>query len=611
MHPSDQIKKTINEGTSMMVNNIEEEQLLLSHLKPDMRVLEFGLGISTLTIAPLVKELISIEHQRKYHDEFNGKLPPNVTAYYIEKNREPSANYDDGTFKDFENYVTFPLTFIDSISWQGDLANTGKFDVIYIDGRARVACAEYAAKYYLKPGGLIFIHDYKHPNEKYRRREYEVVEQFLELKAHVFAMGLFTVREQPQQAPPDPVTYDKTTCWYNGYVIEEMNRFYDNHIKDHNILKHMQPFTELLKQVTGGGKLLDLGCGTSMLAQFCTEFEYCGSDLAHIVAGCAIRNNPKYNYRPCDMVEDSLQWITKENFKVVVVNGVIDIMQEPLKTLRKILEATPQYLIIHRQEITEAGQTHVIKNGSYGGETYHSIINRKEFTDFINACAFTIEKETKCTFENWENGGSSFLLKRKKIEMKYFNNTLKQLRNTIINSSVKKIVIGAGDVYYGPEWIATNVEDLDITNPQDWQFFFGDTQADCIFAEHVFEHLTPKETMDALTNIFNYLKKGGNLRIAVPDGLFPNEDYINHVKPNGIGAGSDDHKILYTYKTLSDVLHQVPFMVELREYWNEQGYFVETYWNVQKGQVSRSRRFDSRNQGDKINYTSIIVDCIK
>ena len=39
-------------------------------------------------------------------------------------------------------------------------------------------------------------------------------------------------------------------------------------------------------------------------------------------------------------------------------------------------------------------------------------------------------------------------------------------------------------------------------------------------AEHVFEHLTWDEARAALANISQYLKDGGRIRIAVPDGYW-------------------------------------------------------------------------------------------
>jgi predicted SAM-dependent methyltransferase len=405
--------------------------------------------------------------------------------------------------------------------------------------------------------------------------------------------------------------YDKTTCWYNDYVVTEMNAFYDDHVKHKAPAGHLNTFAELLKLVNGSGNLLDLGCGTASLAPHCKEFVYYGADLAHVISGCAMRNFPIGFYRVSDIVWDNLSWIENGGFKVVVMNALLDVMQQPTEMLEKLLPSIPHYLLIHRQEITEEGETRVTKKTSYTGQTYHSIINRKEFNAILEKYNMEIIKELCCSFDDWENGGSSFLLKRKNSMSKYFNNTLRQMRNTIMNAKTKNIVLGAGDVYYGPEWIATNIEDLDITNEDDWKFFFGNTKADNIVAEHVFEHLTEKETYDALRNIYNFMKKGGNFRIAVPDGLFPDQGYIDHVKPNGIGAGSDDHKVLYTHKTFMQTLSQVPFRVEMMEYWDEQGKFHYNEWDVKLGTINRSKRFDERNADGVLKYTSLIADATR
>jgi len=168
----------------MEVNNQGEEDFFLSHLRPNMRVLEFGSGISTITIAPLVKELVSIEHDSKWYAKTKSMLPngSNVTLCYIAPNQPPTQDYDDGTYEDFKNYVPNALVLVE------------KFDLVFIDGRARVACAEQSAKHYLKPGGIIIIHDIMHPNPKYRRYEYDKVLDFLEHVDGVFAMHSFKVK---------------------------------------------------------------------------------------------------------------------------------------------------------------------------------------------------------------------------------------------------------------------------------------------------------------------------------------------------------------------------------------------------------------------------------
>ncbi|MEK6879506.1 MAG: FkbM family methyltransferase, partial [Nanoarchaeota archaeon] len=115
---------------------------------------------------------------------------------------------------------------------------------------------------------------------------------------------------------------------------------------------------------------------------------------------------------PCDIVQDNLAWV--EPYPIIVTNAVIDIMQYPLEILAKILQHVSKYIIIHRQEITEHGQTHVTMNGSYGGFTYHSIINRKDFVDLLDKNNFDVIKEIHLDFGNWENGGSSFLIRKRR-----------------------------------------------------------------------------------------------------------------------------------------------------------------------------------------------------
>jgi FkbM family methyltransferase len=200
-------------------------------------------------------------------------------------------------------------------------------------------------------------------------------------------------------------------CWHNETGVIEMNAFYDKHIKggvDDFIMEHMNKFSELLPE--GNGRLLDLGCGTGMLSDFKKNYTYYGADLPHIIYKSAIRNYPKEFFRAWDVTTDDLEWIGE--FNIVVLNALIDVMETPLKTLDLILRHAKADIIIHRQEITKE-MTKVFMNGSYGGHTYHSIINRDEFLNVLDLNNYAIEKEVNLSFSNWENGGNSFLLKKR------------------------------------------------------------------------------------------------------------------------------------------------------------------------------------------------------
>lgn len=208
------------------------------------------------------------------------------------------------------------------------------------------------------------------------------------------------------------MTEDKNTCWYSPNVVNEMNNFYDKHLNT-TMMKHMAAFASLLELTDErGSKLLDLGCGTGMVSEWCRNYEYTGADLPHILGGSAMRNYPKHFYRAVDIVNDDLAWINE--YQIVVLNAVIDIMENPIDVLKKVLDAGPKNIIIHRQEITDLGKTMVVKNDSYGGYTYHSIINRAEFYKLIDEYEYYAVRELNLCFTNWENGGTSFLLKKKK-----------------------------------------------------------------------------------------------------------------------------------------------------------------------------------------------------
>jgi predicted SAM-dependent methyltransferase len=190
-----------------------------------------------------------------------------------------------------------------------------------------------------------------------------------------------------------------------------------------------------------------------------------------------------------------------------------------------------------------------------------------------------------------------------------------QLKNKrdLLNLSrqpVKRIIVGSGGKY-SDGWVATDKASLNLLIEGDWARYFHPDSLDAILAEHVWEHLTPEEAITAATCCFRFLKPGGYLRVAVPDGYHPDPNYIGDVKPGGSGAGADDHKVLYTYDTFRNVFISVGFEVSLWEYFDEHGTFHNLEWNPADGMIQRSIRFDSRNFTRTLTYTSIVLDAKK
>lgn len=175
----------------------------------------------------------------------------------------------------------------------------------------------------------------------------------------------------------------------------------------------------------------------------------------------------------------------------------------------------------------------------------------------------------------------------------------------LVTSQPLRLVIGASGIH-DEGWIPTDIGCLDLLNPNHWEACLRKGSVDAMLAEHVWEHLSPDEGLAAARRCHEYLKTGGYLRVAVPDGFFPDEKYIEDVR-----AGVDEHKVLYTHVTLADLFRRAGFTVELLEYHEADGSFHYVDWSSESGRIHRSRRFDARNRDGVLRYTSLILDAHK
>ena len=90
--------------------------------------------------------------------------------------------------------------------------------------------------------------------------------------------------------------------------------------------------------------------------------------------------------------------------------------------------------------------------------------------------------------------------------------------------------------------------------------------------------------------------------------------YQNIVQIGGPGPKDHpaaSHKIVHNYKTLTKMFETAGFEVVLLEYCDENGKFYYNEWDANSGVIFRSKRYDSRNKGDKLGFPSLIVDAIK
>lgn len=173
-----------------------------------------------------------------------------------------------------------------------------------------------------------------------------------------------------------------------------------------------------------------------------------------------------------------------------------------------------------------------------------------------------------------------------------------------------KIIIGSEGILQ-EGWIATDKEFLDLFDEDQWKLFFKPGSIVAILAEHVWEHLTESEGKIAARRCYKYLKRGGYIRLAVPDGFSNIPHYIDKVKPGGTGAGCNDHKVLYNYHIAKNIFEPIGFKIKLLEYFDEKGNFISRKWDPEKGIIRRSSCFDERNRNGVLTYTSLLFDAIK
>lgn len=163
-------------GITMLPN-----ELLERFIVGGANVFEWGSGESTLWMAQRCNSVISIEHNSGYYSILRLRMPSNVDYKLIEPN-EPFEHPQDGTYGQLKDYV-------DSIR-----AFPNRFDVVVIDGRARVACAQAAAESQ-RDDCIFLMHDWGLPT----RESYYLSLLWLNVVAVDHTLALFHKRTDPRK----------------------------------------------------------------------------------------------------------------------------------------------------------------------------------------------------------------------------------------------------------------------------------------------------------------------------------------------------------------------------------------------------------------------------
>ena len=159
----------------------EESIFLLSNIEKDHRVLEYGSGYSTLEISKNCKFILSIEHDEEWY-----KIVSNMSSDFKNINlvlKKPNLPYIEGKFncgkyKEFKDYINAPFEY-------------EKFDLVFIDGRARVECSKYVNNF-INDGAFIFVHDF---SSRLNNHNYKKMYKYLELIESVGDMSKFKIKK--------------------------------------------------------------------------------------------------------------------------------------------------------------------------------------------------------------------------------------------------------------------------------------------------------------------------------------------------------------------------------------------------------------------------------
>ena len=164
-----------------------EINLIRAFLEDDMIMLEWGCGGSTMLFSKFVKEYDSIEHNREWYEQVTqavkDKQLTNVTTHHVPT--EDGGGDFPSTPERYNTYIKYPSTI------------NKKYDRILVDGRARQFCVEYCIPY-LKPGGLVFFHDFwMQGRDRYR---IVALKHFNEVASIVYSSQTLAVLQPKQYA---------------------------------------------------------------------------------------------------------------------------------------------------------------------------------------------------------------------------------------------------------------------------------------------------------------------------------------------------------------------------------------------------------------------------
>jgi predicted SAM-dependent methyltransferase len=169
-----------------------------------------------------------------------------------------------------------------------------------------------------------------------------------------------------------------------------------------------------------------------------------------------------------------------------------------------------------------------------------------------------------------------------------------------------RIIIGASSTRESG-WISTEQEFFNLTDQRTISKFLRNSNVDAYLLEHVLEHLSIDDSQIALSLLANTLKTDGYIRIAVPDGNHPNDDYLYYVGVDG----PDDHKYLWRVSDFERISSELGLNLTVLEFCDEMRIRQKVQHLDNRGLITRrflNLNSDHSNWQSSTGPSSLIVD---
>ncbi len=173
------------------------------NLRQDMILYEYGSGLSTLYFSPKVKKIISIEHDKEWYNKTHEELKEKAQncEYHLIEPEYIYAGMPKPVKKVYLSHLYQKLhfrTYIHSI----DKYPEKYFDLVFIDGRARIGCILHSVNK-IKSGGFLIL-----DNADVKR--YKVAQKILK---RYFRIDFYGIAPTNPYLKHTKINFTKTSIW--------------------------------------------------------------------------------------------------------------------------------------------------------------------------------------------------------------------------------------------------------------------------------------------------------------------------------------------------------------------------------------------------------------